>query len=80
MCRDQSDNRKQIESATSSVVAIRCSGIDFKTLSLYDSSSKTGRTMAVSIQPGATALTRIFGASSHANALVSEICPPFEAE
>ena len=74
MWRDQSDSRKQIESAMSSVVAILCSGIDFRTLALYSSSSKTGRTIAVSIQPGATQLTRIFGQSSLANAFVKEIC------
>src|SRR5688572_72540 len=79
MCRDQSDNRKQIDRATSSVVAIRFNGIDFRTDCLYVSSSNTGRTIAVSIQPGATALTRIFGHSSEASALVNEICPPFEA-
>ena len=40
---------------------------------------ETGLTIAVSIQPGATALTRIFGQSSLASALVNDICPPFDA-
>jgi len=79
ICRDQSDSRKQIESATSSVVAIRFNGIDLRTLSLYAASSKAGRTIAVSIQPGATQFTLIFGHSSDANAFVKLIWPPFEA-
>ncbi|MCV4784851.1 hypothetical protein OFM36_36015, partial [Escherichia coli] len=79
MWRAHGESRKHMARATSSVDAILLRGIDSITRRLYSSSSNTGLTIAVSIQPGATQLTRIFGQSSLANALVNEICPPLEA-
>ena len=60
-------------------VATRLSGMPSITRWRNSSSIKTGSLRFVSTQPGATALTRIFGASSFDSAFVNEICPPFDA-
>lgn len=79
ICRDQSDARKTIDKAISSAVATRLSGMPSTTLFTNSGSSNTPSFKPVSTHPGATAFTRMLGASSFESAFVNDICPPFEA-
>ena len=71
--------RKIAAAAISSTCAIRPSGLSasFARISgVIDSGARSG----VSVGPGASALTRIAGANSRAQARVIDSTPPFEAQ
>src|SRR6185369_4538751 len=72
------DARKMTEPAMSSAVAIRRRGIAASALS-RPSPERASAVMSVSTHPGATALTRISGASSVDHDLVAEIIAPLLA-